>query len=597
MASYRFLVQQLSGYFEGCEFHHVPRANNEAADALSKLGSTGQAILPGVSLEHIRKPSIAPSPESESIFISETALEALKKAKEAQPAKIPTLKKQSSAQGALASAEPKAPGAADCRPGAADCSKKSKAKEKQAKAAPDGTASEEPMTSGTVDCNEEVPAPDEQLSQGAAECVPGAAIGRSEAEVEMAEAEAQEANGQEAEIQEEAAPQQAVVMIVVSAPSWAQPIRDFLVDGVLPEDEAESRQISRRSWAYTIINNELVRKSATDVFQRCVEEDRGLELLRDIHQGECGHQASAPAIVAKAFLHGFYWPTTRAAAEELVKYCKGCQRFKAKSHQPASALKTIPIAWPFTVWGLDMVGPFKMARGGMKHLLVAIDKFTKWIEARPIKKLDGPTAVRFMADIISRYGVPNSIITDNGTNFAKGALARYASEYGIRLDLASVAHPQSNGQVERANGLILTGIRPRLVEPLERAPGAWIDELLAVLWSLRTTPNRSIGFTPFFLVYGSEAIIPSDIEFDSPCHAMYTEAEAKEAREDGVDLREEACFLALSRSAIYQHKLRHYHNKKIRPLSFPEGDMVLRRIQKSGGQHKLTSPWECPFVI
>ena len=100
MASYRFRVQQLSGYFEGCEFHHVPRANNEAADALNKLGSIRQAIPPGVSLEHIQKPSIIPSPESESIFISETDLEVLKKAKEAQPAKIPTLKKQSSAQGA-----------------------------------------------------------------------------------------------------------------------------------------------------------------------------------------------------------------------------------------------------------------------------------------------------------------------------------------------------------------------------------------------------------------------------------------------------------------------------------------------------------------
>ena len=83
MASYHFLVQQISGYFEGREFHHVPRANNEAADALSKLGSTRQAIPPGVSLEHIRKPSITPSPESESILISETDFEALKKAKEA----------------------------------------------------------------------------------------------------------------------------------------------------------------------------------------------------------------------------------------------------------------------------------------------------------------------------------------------------------------------------------------------------------------------------------------------------------------------------------------------------------------------------------
>jgi len=105
-----------------------------------------------------------------------------------------------------------------------------------------------------------------------------------------------------------------------------------------------------------------------------VEADKGLELLRDIHQGECGHHASAIAIVAKAFRHGFYWPTAKEAAEHLVKHCDGCQRFKAKSHMPASALKTIPITWPFAVWGLDMVGPFKAARGGMTHLLVAVDK-------------------------------------------------------------------------------------------------------------------------------------------------------------------------------------------------------------------------------
>src|SRR3954467_8194319 len=120
MASYRFLVQQISGYFEGCEFHHVPRANNKAADALSKLVSTKQAIPPGVSLEHIKKPYITPSIESESIFISETDLEALKKTKLAQPPKISTLKKQSSAHGVAASAEPVAPGAADCNPEAAD---------------------------------------------------------------------------------------------------------------------------------------------------------------------------------------------------------------------------------------------------------------------------------------------------------------------------------------------------------------------------------------------------------------------------------------------------------------------------------------------
>ena len=107
-----------------------------------------------------------------------------------------------------------------------------------------------------------------------------------------------------------------------------------------------------------------------------------------------------------------------------------------------------------------MVGPFKIARGGMTHLLVAVDKFTNWIEAKPIKKLNGPTAVTFIADITTRYGVPHSIITDSGTNFSEGALARFYATQGIRLDLASIAHLQSNSQVERANGLILSGIKP-----------------------------------------------------------------------------------------------------------------------------------------
>ena len=82
-----------------------------------------------------------------------------------------------------------------------------------------------------------------------------------------------------------------------------------------------------------------------------------------------------------------------------------------------------------------MVGLFKTARGGLTHLLVTVDKFTKWIETKPSKKLNGPTAVTFITDITTRYGVPHSIITDNGTNFAKGALARFCATQGIRLHL------------------------------------------------------------------------------------------------------------------------------------------------------------------
>src|SRR3954470_19018310 len=116
------------------------------------------------------------------------------------------------------------------------------------------------------------------------------------------------------------------------------------------------------------------------------------------------------------------------------------------------------------------------------------------------------------------------------------------------------------------------------MEPLQRSPGCWIEELPSALWSLRTTLNRSTGYTPFLLVYGAEAVLPADIEYDSPRIRQYSEAEVKEVREYGVDLLEEARELALSRSAIYQQNLRRFHSRKVQPRVFREGDMVLRLV-------------------
>jgi transcription antitermination factor NusG len=96
------------------------------------------------------------------------------------------------------------------------------------------------------------------------------------------------------------------VFTIREVPSWARPIMDFLVDGQVPADETEVRRVTRRSKGYTIINKEIYKRSATGVLQRCVESAEGLEMLREIHQGECGHHASSRALVAKVFRHGFY---------------------------------------------------------------------------------------------------------------------------------------------------------------------------------------------------------------------------------------------------------------------------------------------------
>ena len=99
------------------------------------------------------------------------------------------------------------------------------------------------------------------------------------------------------------------------------------------------------------------------------------------------------------------------------------------------------------------------------------------------------------------------------------------------------------------------------------------------------------------MVYGAEAVLPTDLKHDSPRVAWYTELDAKEAREDAVDLLEEAREMALSRSAIYQQNLRRYHARKVKPRGFREGDLVLRLVQRTTGRHKLSPPWEGPFIV
>jgi hypothetical protein len=99
-------------------------------------------------------------------------------------------------------------------------------------------------------------------------------------------------------------------------------------------------------------------------------------------------------------------------AEDVVKRCKGCQFFAKQQHLPAQVLRTIPPSGTFTMWGLDAVGPFHTAPGAYKHILVAVDKFTKWIEVLPIAKVTSQEATKFIRDITHRFGVPNRIITD-----------------------------------------------------------------------------------------------------------------------------------------------------------------------------------------
>ena len=242
------------------------------------------------------------------------------------------------------------------------------------------------------------------------------------------------------------------------------------------------------------------------------------------------------------------------------------------------------------MWGLDLVGPLQKAPGGFSHLLVAIDKFSKWIEVRPLTSIRSEQAVAFFTNIIHRFGVSKSIITDNGTQFTGRKFLDFYEDHHIRVDWAAVAHPMTNGQVERAKGMILQGLKPRIYNDLNKFGKRWMKELPSVVWILRTTPSQAIGFSPFFLVYGAEAILPTDLEYGSPRTKAYDDRSNQISREDSRDQLEKARDIALLHSARYQQSLRRYHAQGVQSRDLQVGDLVLRLRQDARGRHKLTPP-------
>jgi hypothetical protein len=260
-------------------------------------------------------------------------------------------------------------------------------------------------------------------------------------------------------------------------------------------------------------------------------------------------------------------------------------------------MRTIPPSWPFAVWGLDAVGLFRTTLGGYKHILVAVDKFTKWIEVRPVAKVTSKEAVKFIGDIKHRCGVPNRIITDRGKAFTGSVFWDFFQDNLIDIYYSSVAHPWCNGQVERANNMVLQALKDRIYDDAYNYATRWLAELPHVIWGLRTQVSSVTGFFPFFPVYGSEAVLPIDVAFGAPRIQFYEEGEAEQTCRIDLDSLEEQRLAAVMRQARHDQQLHLYHDRNVKETSFNVGNLVLRRIQKTDDMHKISAPWEGPFIV
>ncbi|GJU25486.1 reverse transcriptase domain-containing protein [Tanacetum coccineum] len=197
---------------------------------------------------------------------------------------------------------------------------------------------------------------------------------------------------------------------------------------ILPADKKKARAIHRKAVRYTMINGTLYKKSFLGPWIRCVRPLQENYVLREIHEGSCNMHSGPRSVVAKAIRTGYYWPTMNMDARKLIRECNDCQVHRPVPRNPQQNLSPITSPWPFYKWGIDIAGPFPEGPGKVKFLIVAVDYFTKWIEAKPVATITGNQVKKFVWDnIVCRFGLPGEIVSDNGKQF--------------RQCFASVKHP------------------------------------------------------------------------------------------------------------------------------------------------------------
>nr|XP_023895718.1 uncharacterized protein LOC112007578 [Quercus suber] len=339
------------------------------------------------------------------------------------------------------------------------------------------------------------------------------------------------------------------------APCWIDLIVVFLSENVVPDDEKEASKIHRTAPCYWLLaDGRLYRRSFGGPYLLCLPPEKVPEILAELHDGICG------------------------------------------SH-PAGQLNPISRPWPFAQWGLDILGPFPRATGNRWFVIVAVDYFTKWAEAEALTNIRDTDVKRFVwKNIVTRFGVPESLISDNGLQFDSKAFRIFCKDLGIKNKYSTSVYPQSNGLAEATNKVILNGLKKRL----DGARGGWAEELPNVLWADRTTPRRSTGESPFSLTYGSEAVIPTEVKLCNARVAGFDPEQNEEMMVGHLDSLEECREMAIVRLTEYQQKLATRYNQGVRLREFSAGDLVLRKAlggMRDTNSGKLAQTWERPYRV
>jgi hypothetical protein len=236
------------------------------------------------------------------------------------------------------------------------------------------------------------------------------------------------------------------------------------------------------------------------VLLKCLGEEPAKVVVQEVHDGISGAHQSAYKMKCLLRRAGFYWPTMMDDYIKYQKDCKVCQSFGNIQLAHAVVMNSIVKLWSFRGWRLDFIGEIHL-RSNMGHqfILVATDYFTKWTEVVPLRNMTNWEVINFVQEhIIYRFGVPQTLTTEQGPSFLSHQFRNFAESMKIKLLNSSPYYVQANGQAEASNKVLIKIIKKRIKDNLRR----WHEKLSEALWAHRKSRHEATEVTPFELVYG-----------------------------------------------------------------------------------------------
>jgi ribonuclease HI len=387
----------------------------------------------------------------------------------------------------------------------------------------------------------------------------------------------------------------------LAACPWYKDILYFLQELRPPDgmEKSKARALKLKAVRYCLIDQALYWKDPLGVFLRCLDPQEAQQVTFDFHSGLCGGHHFWKTTAHKILRAGYYWPTLFSDVCREIRACIKCQKFSGKQQLKPLPLKPVVVSAPFQQWGLDFIGEIHPPSSGQhRWILTATDYFTKWIEVVPTRSTSHKVIISFLEDIIARFGCPSRIVTDNAAPFRSEPLVKFCEQFEISLIHSTPYYPQGNGLAESSNKSLIKLIK-KLLEDNKRA---WDSRLKFALWADRVTTKRSLGISPYQLVYGTEAVFPTQLalsvakflqdlegEPDNMVRRIHQMVEVQQIREQ-----------VMNRAYHHQQKIKQAFDRKSRKKEFEQGDLVLKwdaPRQDRGKHSKFDALWFGPFKI